>query len=187
MNCLSLPSVPTSILTLLQQLCYVSLELCCNQKWAKLKRKIHFSSFCWKNYLSISLPHLLSLSLFYLSTLWRWFWKLLVYCIVERVKAFRLCVLSPCIIESFHDFSVICTAFFSQCYFVKRMNFFRLGAGVSLKKTKWSKFILCWFFFPSIFSTKKHKKQIAWKKKQKHRLCNDKREQLTMCRFVWSN
>ena len=167
MNCLSLPSVPTSILTLLQQLCYVSLELCCNQKWAKLKRKIHFSSFCWKNYLSISLPHLLSLSLFYLSTLWRWFWKLLVYCIVERVKAFRLCVLSPCIIESFHDFSVICTAFFSQCYFVKRMNFFRLGAGVSLKKTKWSKFILCWFFFPSIFSTKKHKKQIAWKKKTK--------------------
>ena len=52
------------------------------------------------------------------------------------------------------------------------MNFFRLGAGVSLKKTKWSKFILCWFFFPSIFSTKKHKEQIVWEKK--HWLCNDK-------------
>ena len=60
-NCISLPSVPTSILIPLQQLCYVSLELCCNQKWANLKGTIHFSSICpflsptFYLYLSISL------------------------------------------------------------------------------------------------------------------------------------
>lgn len=62
-NCISLPSVPMSILIPLQQLCYVSLELCCNQKWANLKGKIHFSSFCWKEFVHFSPPPSIFISL----------------------------------------------------------------------------------------------------------------------------